>query len=37
MNDRRLAVLRARVLRGGVELDIEASELVPGDIILLAA
>ncbi len=34
---RRLAVLRARVLRGGVELDIEASKLVPGDIILLAA
>ena len=34
---RRLAVLRVRVLRSGMELDIEASELVPGDIILLAA
>ena len=34
---RRLAVLRVRVLRGGMELDIEASALVPGDIILLAA
>jgi magnesium-transporting ATPase (P-type) len=34
---RKMSVLRTRVLRDGREQDIEASELVPGDIILLAA
>jgi magnesium-transporting ATPase (P-type) len=34
---RRLAALRARVQRGGAELSIEARELVPGDVLLLAA
>ena len=34
---RRLAALRARVLRGGREEEIEARELVPGDLLLLAA
>ncbi len=34
---RQLSVLRAMVVREGEEKDIEVSELVPGDIILLAA
>ena len=34
---RQLAALRVRVLRDGRELLVEASELVPGDIMLLAA
>jgi len=34
---RQLSVLRTMVVREGKEQDIEASELVPGDIILLAA
>ncbi|HEY0887039.1 MAG TPA: HAD-IC family P-type ATPase [Ramlibacter sp.] len=34
---RRLAALRVRVLRDGGELVVEARELVPGDIVLLAA
>ncbi|WP_397534595.1 cation-translocating P-type ATPase [Roseateles sp.] len=34
---RRLAALRVRVLREGSEQQIEARELVPGDILLLAA
>jgi Ca2+-transporting ATPase len=34
---RKLSVLRTRVVREDLEQDIEASELVPGDIILLAA
>jgi len=34
---RRLATLRARVVRNGVEQDIEAHEVVPGDILQLAA
>ncbi len=34
---RRLAALHARVLRGGQEAMVEARELVPGDILLLAA
>jgi Ca2+-transporting ATPase len=34
---RRLAALRVRVLRDGVEKDVEARELVPGDLVLLAA
>ena len=32
---RRLATLHVRVLRGGVEREVEARELVPGDILLL--
>lgn len=32
---KRLATPRCRVLRGGVEVEIEASKLVPGDIVLL--
>jgi Ca2+-transporting ATPase len=34
---RRLSVLRTQVLREGQKRDVEISELVPGDIILLAA
>ena len=34
---RRLSALRVRVLRGGNEQSLEARELVPGDILLLAA
>jgi Ca2+-transporting ATPase len=34
---RRLAALRVRVLRDGVEQEVEARELVPGDRVLLAA
>jgi magnesium-transporting ATPase (P-type) len=34
---RRLSALRVRVLRDGDELIVEARELVPGDIVLLAA
>jgi magnesium-transporting ATPase (P-type) len=34
---RRLAATRTRVLRDGVELDIDAREVVPGDVALLAA
>lgn len=34
---RRLAALRVRVLRDGGELVLEARELVPGDIVLMAA
>ncbi len=34
---RRLSALQVRVLRGGVEQAVEASDLVPGDIVLLAA
>jgi len=34
---RRLAALHVRVLRAGVEQVIEARELVPGDVVLLAA
>jgi len=34
---RKMSVLRTRVVRDGMEKDIEVSELVPGDIILLAA
>ncbi len=34
---RRLSELRVRVLRGGSEQSLEARELVPGDILLLAA
>lgn len=34
---RRLSTLRARVLRSGVEQNVEACELVPGDLMLLAA
>lgn len=34
---RRIASLRARVLRAGRELTLAASELVPGDLLLLAA
>ena len=34
---RKLASLHARVLRGGAEQSIEARELVPGDVLLLAA
>lgn len=33
----RLAALQARVIREGVELDVPVEELVPGDLILLAA
>ena len=34
---KKLSALRARVLRDGGEQSIEASELVPGDVVLLAA
>lgn len=34
---RSLAVQRARVLRAGAETDVQARELVPGDLLLLAA
>lgn len=34
---RKLAAMRVRVVRGGRELMIEAAELVPGDVLLLAA
>ena len=34
---RRLAALRVRVLRGGTEQVLEARDVVPGDIVLLAA
>jgi Ca2+-transporting ATPase len=34
---RRLSSLRVRVLRGGLEQEVEASELVPGDVLMLAA
>jgi len=34
---RRLATVHVRVLRGGVEQVVAASELVPGDLVLLAA
>jgi len=34
---RRLSALKVRVLREGAELQIEASALVPGDVLLLAA
>lgn len=34
---RKLAAMRVRVVRGGGELMIEAAELVPGDVLLLAA
>jgi len=34
---RRLASLRARVLRDGLEQSVEARELVPGDLLVLAA
>ena len=33
----RLAALRALVIRGGVEVSIEARDLVPGDVLVLAA
>ena len=34
---RRLAALRVRVLRDGAECEIEARELVPGDVLVIAA
>jgi potassium/sodium efflux P-type ATPase len=34
---RRLAAIRTRVMRGGNEISVEAEELVPGDIIAIAA
>ena len=34
---RKLAAVRVRVVRGGCELMVEAAELVPGDVLLLAA